>query len=357
MTKETSLSLDAPPVEAKKAKKTYGKRTKEDNKENEAEEKKSTSSKSASPQDFTVPMVSSTPQELVILILLMQLNACRCWIGLETSCERIVDLARSENGPNGWLPVLAVSDLAGARKRADHFFRLMFKAATQFTQGLLFLLFSFFFFFLSFSICVENLQSSVRPSVGFSSLDLKQVGLHFFTKSEASSLSTLCEHILRCGVQFEKSEEAAGQPAFDRLISFYERSFQLMEQLYEISFCTKHQSCCEHYGYILRKVTFFLLLRFALFAFFPSFLLSSFLFFSFLLCFALQLVMEICQAGSVMDVYKALGRGLKEEHISFITHESLKVSFPFVLFSSLPLHSLLFLFILFSSLFLSIFFR
>jgi len=80
--------------------------------------------------------LSSAPISLVAsLIVVMQLNVCRCWMATETSCEMIVSLARSDEGPNGWLSVLREVDVESAQKKADSLFRLMFKAAQQFTQG------------------------------------------------------------------------------------------------------------------------------------------------------------------------------------------------------------------------------
>ena len=80
--------------------------------------------------------LSSAPISLVAsLIVVMQLNVCRCWMATETSCEKIVSLARSDEGPNGWLSVLREVDVESAQKKADSLFRLMFKAAQQFTQG------------------------------------------------------------------------------------------------------------------------------------------------------------------------------------------------------------------------------
>ena len=80
--------------------------------------------------------LSSAPISLVAsLIVVMQLNVCRCWMATETSCEKIVSLARFDEGPNGWLSVLREVDVESAQKKADSLFRLMFKAAQQFTQG------------------------------------------------------------------------------------------------------------------------------------------------------------------------------------------------------------------------------
>jgi hypothetical protein len=126
----------------------------------------------------TAAATATVLKDLCNVVVVMQLNVCRCWISTESGSERIVALARADEGPNGWLSLLGQLDLQGSQKKADSLFRLMFKAAQHFTQG-------------------------------FSSLDLKQVGLHFFSKTELSSITTFCEHALRCGVQFEKVTESS----------------------------------------------------------------------------------------------------------------------------------------------------
>ena len=141
---------------------------------------------------------------------------------------------------------------------------------------------------------------------GFSSLDLKQVGLHFFSKTATATITTFCEHALRCAVQFEKATENSPSECLfacfffkmaqrgrdhlfrvelnttfscscvfmyyslaipditaaatttttplERLISYYDRVFSLTTLLYPQTFCVKHQACCEHYSYICKKV-------------------------------------------------------------------------------------------------------
>ena len=140
-------------------------------------------------------------------------------------------------------------------------------------------------------------------NTGFSSLDLKQVGLHFFSKTATATITTFCEHALRCAVQFEKTStesspsegpsffqsflslptthvhslfllfiiiviiiispaipatpataQAMATPALERLMSYYDRVFSLTALLYPQTFCVKHQACCEHYSYICKKV-------------------------------------------------------------------------------------------------------
>jgi len=94
------------------------------------------SSASSATQGTGGALSSSAPVSLLAsLIVVMQLNVCRCWIATGAGCEKIVALARSEEGPNGWLSVLSGVDAESAQKKADSLFRLMFKAAQQFTQG------------------------------------------------------------------------------------------------------------------------------------------------------------------------------------------------------------------------------
>ena len=147
-------------------------------------------------------------------------------------------------------------------------------------------------------------------NTGFSSLDLKQVGLHFFSKTATATITTFCEHTLRCAVQFEKTStesspsegpsflqsflslptthvhslfllfiiiviiiiispaipatpataQAMATPALERLMSYYDRVFSLTALLYPQTFCVKHQACCEHYSYICKKVEQFVCL-------------------------------------------------------------------------------------------------
>ena len=133
------------------------------------------------------------------------------------------------------------------------------------------------------------------------------MGLHFFSKTATATITTFCEHALRCAVQFEKATEnsppseclfvclwlayqwfrvepnIASSSFFvfvfvlflcsslaipdtatatttttttplERLISYYDRVFSLTTLLYPQTFCVKHQACCEHYSYICKKV-------------------------------------------------------------------------------------------------------
>jgi len=67
----------------------------------------------------------------------MWLNFLRVWIEIEKTPEKILEGMKSQDGPKTWIQRLKEVEPTTASKRADSFFRILFKAASKYTSGIL----------------------------------------------------------------------------------------------------------------------------------------------------------------------------------------------------------------------------